>query len=91
MKKDISADTDGAIKNMILIQNIDGLITQIESDILIQAKIEGIIHFKNNVCAAIDGPGRELGIKRSKRNEINLRWLRSWDQFSVKLDNVNGR
>jgi hypothetical protein len=56
MQEGVSTNTTGAVHNVLMIQDLDGLIIHVERTSLIQTKGEGIIHLKNHVRTAFVGP-----------------------------------
>jgi hypothetical protein len=63
MQEGIRTYTAGTVNNVILVQNIDDLIIQVESTVLVQAKSEGTVHFKNDVGTSVAGPKCAIWVK----------------------------
>jgi hypothetical protein len=91
MQEGISTNTTGAVQNVVLIQNLDGLIIHVERTSLILTKSEGIAHLKNHVRTGVVGPKGTSWVERAEGNEIDFSGLRGRDQLSVELDDINGK
>jgi hypothetical protein len=56
MQEGVSTNTTGAVHNVLVIQDVDGLVIQVERTSLIQTKSEGIVLLKNHTRTAVVGP-----------------------------------
>jgi hypothetical protein len=90
MQEGVSPNTTGAVQNVFLIQNLDGLIIHVERASLIQPKSKGIVRLKNDVRTVVVGPEGTRWVERAKGNKINFSGFRGSDQFFVELDDING-
>jgi hypothetical protein len=90
MHEGVSTNTTGAVQNVFLIQDLDGLIIHVERTSLIQTKIEGIIQLKNDVRTSAVGPKGTSWVKGAKGNKINFSGLRGSEKLSVELYDING-
>jgi hypothetical protein len=90
MQECVSTNTTGAVQNVLLIQDIDGIIIHVERTSLIQTKSEGIIHLKNHVRTAVVGPKGASWVKLAEGNEIDFSGIRGSDQLYGELDDING-
>jgi tyrosine-protein phosphatase YwqE len=72
MQEGVSLNTTGAVQNMFLIKNLDGIIIHVERTSLIQRKSKGIVHLKNDVRTAVVGQKGTSWVEGAKGNKINF-------------------
>jgi hypothetical protein len=63
MQEGIRTNTTGTVNNVLLVQNIDGIIIQVESTGLVQTKSEGIVNLKNDIGTSVAGPKCAIWVK----------------------------
>jgi hypothetical protein len=63
MQEGVSTNTTGTVQNVLLLQDIDGIVIHAERTSLIQTKSEGIVYLKNNVRTAAVGPKRASWVR----------------------------
>jgi hypothetical protein len=56
MQEGVSTNTTGAVQNVLLIPDLDGLIIHVKCTSLIQRNSKGIIYLKNHVIISVVGP-----------------------------------